>query len=77
MLTACVSTSAPRVELPAMPSDLPACFERLVPAPKAGAMTKSQVFSLIAQLRRSELGKAQCGKRVLSFYDDVRKGLEK
>jgi hypothetical protein len=46
-----------------------------VPEPGPGALTKGQVFSLIAQLRRSELEKAQCGRRALAFYDDLRRGL--
>jgi len=48
-----------------------------VPEPGPGALTKSQVFGLIARLRRSELEKAQCGRRALAFYDDLRKGLAK
>ena len=58
-----------------MPGDLPACFARLVPEPKAGGMTKAQVYVLVAQLRRSELEKAQCGARALAFYDTLREGL--
>jgi len=63
--------------MPAMPSDLPACFGRLVTAPKLGPMTKREVYTLITQLRRSELEKAQCGERALAFYDRLREGLGK
>ena len=76
MLTGCVTSSATkRPDLPAMPADLPACFKRLVPEPKAGALTKADVFRLITALRRSELEKAQCGERALLFYDNLKKGL--
>lgn len=77
MLTSCASTSAPRVELPAMPSDLAGCFDNLTPEPKAGALTKRQTFTLIASLRRSEVAKSLCGKRALSFYDDLQEGLSR
>lgn len=75
ILTGCVTSSAKLPELPAMPADLPACFKRLVPEPKAGAMSKTDVYRLIAALRRSELEKAQCGSRALDFFDNLKAGL--
>jgi hypothetical protein len=75
MLTACVTSSGARVDLPPMPADLPACFQRLVKAPTGKTLTQKQVFRLIADLRRSEVEKANCGARALAFYDDVRAGL--
>jgi hypothetical protein len=72
LLSACV-TSSPSikfVELPAVPADVKQCFDKLVPAPKQATMTTKQVLVLIAKLRRSELEKAQCGKRVVSMWED-------
>lgn len=66
------SSSVKFVELPGLPRDVKTCFERLVPAPKAQTMTSKQVFSLIADLRKSELEKAQCGSRVVSMWEDYR-----
>jgi len=39
-------------------------------------MTKAQVVKLIADLKRSEKAKSQCGKRLLAFYEDLRKNLK-
>jgi hypothetical protein len=72
LLSACV-TSSPSikyVDLPAVPTDVKQCFDRLVPAPKQETMTTKQVLTLISKLRRSELEKAQCGKRVVSMWED-------
>jgi hypothetical protein len=52
--------------------DVKQCFERLVPAPTAKTMTTKQVMALITELRRSELEKAQCGKRVIAMWEDYR-----
>jgi hypothetical protein len=41
----------------------------LVPTPKGKVLTQSQVFKLVAALRRSEIEKAGCGQRVLGLYD--------
>jgi hypothetical protein len=72
-LAACNDSSSVRfVQLPGVPEDVKECFERLVPAPKAKKMTSKEVFSLISELRRSELEKAQCGSRVVSLWEDYR-----
>ena len=52
-----------------VPADIRACFDELVPAPPPGPMTKAQVMRLIADLKRSELEKSQCGRRLLAFHD--------
>lgn len=66
------SGSVKFVELPDVPRDVRQCFDRLVPEPTAKTMTAKQVMSLIADLRRSELEKAQCGSRVISMWEDYR-----
>lgn len=73
-LSACNGSSASVkfVELPDVPRDVRQCFHRLVPEPTAKTMSTKQVMSLIVELRRSELEKAQCGTRVISMWDDYR-----
>jgi len=61
-------TSVTRPQGPAVPADLVQCFNRFVPAP-AGTLTKQQVFKLIASLKRSELEKSQCGKRLVRWHN--------
>lgn len=72
-LTAC-GTSGPRLDQPvppqAVPVDLRTCFDRLVPKPAQQTMTARELMSLIAALKRSELEKSQCGKRLLQFVSD-------
>lgn len=73
LLSACVTSSQPAVELvsaPDVPADIKACFDKLVPAPKQTTMTTKQVLVLIAKLRKSELEKANCGHRVVSMWQD-------
>jgi hypothetical protein len=53
----------------AVPADLRTCFDRLVPAPQQQTMTARELIGLVAALKRSELEKSQCGKRLLKFYD--------
>ena len=40
-------------------------------------MTKTDVYRLIAALRRSELEKAQCGERAITFYLNLKAGLSR
>ena len=73
LLTACagsgVNLNAP-VPPQAVPADLRTCFDRLVPEPQQLTMTARELIGLVAALKRSELEKSQCGKRLLRFYDD-------
>lgn len=55
--------------LPPLPNDLKVCFEELASAPKPGSLSKAQVIDLIASLKRSELEKSLCGKRLIAFYE--------
>jgi hypothetical protein len=73
-LTACVHSGTPNsVKLAAVPSDIRVCFNRLVPAPARGEMKQSDMLRLVADLKRSELKKSECGKRLLAFYDTQQK----
>ena len=72
LLTACASSGIKLGEpIPpqAVPADLRSCFDRLVPMPKQATLTAGEVMALIASLKRSELEKSQCGKRLLAWVD--------
>ncbi len=71
-LTACAHSGSKPVETPRLaeiPGDLRACFDRLVPPPAGGDLTKQQIFEKIAELRKSDKAKSQCGKRLIAFYE--------
>lgn len=68
MLMGCDQSSG-EVNLAVVPADLRLCFDRLVPIPPQGKMSAQQVARLVADLRRSEVAKSRCGKRLLSWYD--------
>lgn len=74
-LTGCV-TSGSNVSLAPVPGDIVACFNKLVPAPKPGPMSKKEVVSLIGKLKGSELEKSLCGKRLIQWYETQRKVFE-
>ncbi len=69
-LTAC-EPSGTDAALPPIPADVRVCFASVVPAPRPGAMTAAEIARLIADLRRSDLAKTQCGRRLIGFYDTV------
>lgn len=58
--------------LPPPPEDVVVCFDELTPAPRAGAMNNAEVMRLVAALRTSEVRLSLCGKRLLSFYEDLK-----
>lgn len=75
-LNACV-TSGNRIQvegysIPQVPAELRDCegeFKRLVKLPEPGPMSKAQALDLIAKLRRSEVAKSYCGRRVFAWLD--------
>lgn len=72
-LTGCVTSGRlTKPVYPELPADLRVCFDEAIPAPH-GPMTKGQVFGLIASLKKSETAKTDCGKRLVTFYDNVSK----
>lgn len=71
-LTGCAASGARLAEPPppqAIPADLRTCFDKLVPVPQQASMTVADVLELVGKLKRSELEKSQCGKRLIKFYD--------
>lgn len=70
-LTGCAAFGPTEPPLPPLPADLGVCFERTVPAPAQGPITKEQVINLIADLKRSETEKTLCGQRLITFYESL------
>lgn len=54
-----------------VPPDIRAAFEHLTAAPgqPGKPITQAQVFAALAELRGSEVDKAQAGKRLLKIVD--------
>lgn len=73
LLAGCVENGRinPSVQLPHAPSYYLACFKKLTPIPVSD-LTREKVVELVAELRRSELAKSQCGKDLLAWYETVR-----
>lgn len=59
------------VVLPYAPSHYVTCFSKLSTIP-IGSLTRDKVVLLVAELRKSELAKSQCGKDLLDWYARVR-----
>lgn len=72
-LTACASSGRGLKpgKLPPIPAGIETCLTATTPAPRAGAMSKAQVFGLIAALKKSEASKTACGKRLIKFYEGL------
>lgn len=72
-LSGCASFGSKAIEpsYPTLPVDLQTCFDTTVPAPKPGPMTKRKVIMLIAELKKSEAEKTECGKRLIAFYESL------
>lgn len=78
MLTGCASNfggSDQPVVLPAVPTELTQCFNDKVPAPKAGPMSRQEVYDLIARLKKSETKMSQCGQRFELWYKTLAVGI--
>lgn len=73
-LTACANSG--RVldtrKLPPIPAGIETCLTATTPAPPAGKpLSKADVFALIAKLKKSEVSKTACGKRLILFYETI------
>ena len=67
-LAAC-GPSGSKPSLSELPGDIKVCFNRLVPKPQGEVMTSAEVIKLVAELKKSELQKSLCGKRLIAFYE--------
>jgi hypothetical protein len=69
-LTACAGSGTVRSpSLAPIPADLKVCFNRTVPAPPPGPLSRKQVVDLIAKLKQSEAAKTYCGRRLIGWYE--------
>ena len=78
LLASCASMrTAPPVkpDLPAVPTHIKNCFASTVTLPKDGEWDNAKVAEVIAKLRQSELAKTRCGRQLIAYYEDLRKGL--
>lgn len=78
-LGGCLTTGSPKhisAALPEIPADVRSCFTTLVSAPGAARLTNRDLVQLVADLRRSEYAKSECGKRLLNYYDTMTAGLK-
>jgi|GEM_PF-3177103 len=69
ILSGCAGSGTNPTALPPVPADLKVCFDTTSTAPQEGILTKAEVIRLIAELRRSEVEKSLCGKRLIAFYE--------
>jgi len=63
--------------LPEIPLDLRTCFQEVYEFPPDKTWSKEQTAEIIGSLRKSELAKTSCGRRLLTFYNDLKNGLSK
>jgi hypothetical protein len=77
-LAGCVTTgqSGHSVQLPKASAYYIACFNKLTDIP-VGSLTRDKVVHLVAELRKSELAKSQCGKDLLKWYNSVKTAFAK
>lgn len=76
-LAACdqsVNALPPSTQLPPMPADLRACLERSGVDIPDRALTVAEVERLWKQDRLRIVVMRNCGRRVIAWYDDLRKG---
>lgn len=77
VISGCATTPSPVIKpaLPPVPSHIKICFAHTVELPSAHQWNSAKVAEVIARLRQSELSKTRCGKQLIAFYEDLRKGL--
>ena len=72
MLSGCASSSVTRpidVSLAEIPADIRVCFDRQYKLPPGTSYSKKQVLQIIAGLRRQDIMKSDCGRRLIAFYE--------
>lgn len=70
-----LKVSADPEPLPEIPADIAECFNKVYDFPVDKTWTKAQTTEIIGSLRKSELDKTSCGRRLLTFYNDLKDGL--
>ena len=76
-LGGCVTSGSNGTSLAPIPGDIVTCFDSIVPAPKKQELTKKDIVRLIGDLKKSEMSKSQCGKRLIGYYDAQREVFDK
>lgn len=66
------SVAAEHYSLPEVDPKLRGCFNGVVVLPPDADWDSVQVTQVIADLRKSEASKTDCGRRLLKFYDNAR-----
>ena len=66
---ATISPSTSRPTLAPIPGDIKSCINRLTGFPEGEALSQAQVQKLIVELRKSEVQKTKCGKRLIRLYE--------
>lgn len=59
--------------LPPIPAGIAACLDREIAAPTRG--NKRAIAALIEQFRRNDVAKTRCGRRLIAYYENIKKGL--
>lgn len=62
--------------MPAIPQDIKTCINKVVPVPLKDIRTKKQIVAIIRALKRSEMAKTYCGRRLIALYEANRNYLE-
>jgi hypothetical protein len=62
-------------DLPPVPTHIKNCFASTVALPKEDEWNNAKVAEVIARLRQSELAKTRCGRQLIAYYEDLRRGL--
>ena len=74
-LSACASsskTSPVDFSIPQIPADIQVCFDRQYKPPPGKSYTKKQVIEIITALKRQDIVKTSCGKRLIAWIDAQR-----
>lgn len=67
-LSGCGGFGSKPSTLAPLPADLATCFQTQVDPPQ-GTLSKAEVMTLIADLKRSDEGKTLCGQRLIRLYE--------
>lgn len=78
LLAGCVSTAgvSTRPDLPAVPSELRSCFAGVVDLPAQAEWDAETAARALVRVRKSELVKTDCGRRLLALYNNLKRGLK-
>ena len=82
ILTGCASTGTKRIQVldpgpgkisnPEIPADLKTCFNHLTGFPEGATLSRKQIADLLLKVRRSEIEKSKCGRRLIAWYNAIR-----